>query len=76
MTKVYYEDAVKNNALEGKTVAVIGTVRKVTHILKIYVTMAITLLSAFAKENLPNLLETMALMFILLAKPLIKLMSS
>lgn len=24
MTKVYYEDAVKNNALEGKTVAVIG----------------------------------------------------
>ncbi|MBA5790872.1 ketol-acid reductoisomerase, partial [Escherichia coli] len=24
MTKVYYEEAVKNNALEGKTVEVIG----------------------------------------------------
>ena len=76
MTKVYYDQSVEKDALQGKKLQLSVTVHKDTRMHKTLKTTVMTLLLVFALVILLIKLKKMASMFIQLQKPLNKQMSS
>ena len=76
MTKVYYDQSVEKDALQGKKLQLSVTVHKDTRMHKTLKTTVMTLLLVFALVILLIKLKKMASMFIQLQKLLNKQMSS
>ena len=76
MTKVYYDQSVEKDALQGKKLQLSVTVHKDTRMHKTLKTMVMTLLLVFALVIHLIKLKKMASMFIQLQKLLNKQMSS
>ena len=76
MTKVYYDQSVEKDALQGKKLQLSVTVHKDTRMHKTLKTMVMTLLLVFDLVILLIKLKKMASMFIQLQKLLNKQMSS
>ena len=76
MTKVYYDQSVEKDALQGKKLQLSVTVHKDTRMHKTLKTTVMTLLLVFALVILLIKLKKMASMFIQLQKALNKQMSS
>lgn len=76
MTKVYYDQSVEKDALQGKKLQLSVTVHKDTRMHKTLKTTVMTLLLVFALVILLIKLKKMASMFIQLQKSLNKQISS